>query len=339
MRGYELLYKMELVDPAYLDAAEKSPAPRRRRRVKYGLVAACLCIALLLSYWGAPTPTNAFFINAYAVEIADDGTIELKELTETDLLEQSNFWVGQFDGESFYLNIGLRYNGSNIKSVDFITENGFFAKQYIESVEVIDHVEVGEHITKMSVTEFEIVGDRITLNDETMTDDLLLFWGTRAADRSEVPEHIEMKAIATFYNGQTQEVIIPIDLPSRTNITFGVTVPETEEEIQQADEEIQRSRAMRAYYASLPLEQCELLKESVETVTDVYEVNIGNFTTWITDFDRREFDENGIYREGFMENRGYDGTEIYIPILKRDESGVYTGMIYRVPENLWYPGE
>ena len=339
MRGYELLYKMELVDPAYLDAAEKNPALRRHRWVKYGLVAACLCAALLLSYWGAPTPTNAFLVNAYAVEIADDGTIELKELTETDLLESSNFWVGQFDGENFYLNIGLRYGGSNIKSVDFITEDGFFAKQYIESVEVIDRVEVGEKITKMVVTEFEIVGNRITLNDEMMTDDLLLFWGTQAADRSEVPEHIEMKAIATFNNGQTQEVIIPIDLPSRTNISFGVKVPETEEEIQQADEEIQRSRAMRAYYASLPLEQCELLAESVETVTDVYEVNVGNFTTWITDFDRREFDENGIYREGFMENRGYDGTKIYIPVLKRDESGVYTGMIYRVPENLWYPGE
>ena len=339
MRGYELLYKMELVDPAYLDAAEKSPAPRGRRWLKYGLVAACLCIALLLSYWGAPTPTNAFIVNAYAVEIADDGTIELKELTETDLLEQSNFWVGQFDGENFYLNIGLRYDGSNIKSVDFITEDGFFAKQYIESVEVIDHVEVGEKITKMVVTEFEIVGNRITLNDETMTDDLLLFWGTRAAEKSEVPEHIEMKAIATFNNGQTQEVIIPIDLPSRTNITFGVTVPETEEEIQQADEEIQRSRAMRAYYASLPLEQCELLAESVETVTDVYEVKVGNGTSWITDFDRLEFDENGIYRDGYYEIFGHDGSEVYISVLKRDGNGVYTGMIYRVPENLWYPEE
>ena len=119
MRGNELLNKMELVDPTYLDAAEKSPAFQRYRWVKYGLVAACLCVALLLPYWGEPTPTKAFFVNAYAVEIADDGTIEL---TETDLLEQSNFWVGQFDGENFYLNIGLRYDGRNIKSVDFITE-------------------------------------------------------------------------------------------------------------------------------------------------------------------------------------------------------------------------
>ena len=339
MRGNELLNKMELVDPAYLDAAEKSPAPRGRRWVKYGLVAACLCVAMLLSYWGAPNPTNAFFVNAYAVEIAGDGTIELKELTETDLLEQSNFWVGQFDGENFYLNIGLRYDGSNIKSVDFITEDGFFAKQYIESVEVIDHVEVGEKITKMVVTEFEIVGNRITLNDETMTDDLLLFWGTRAADRSEVPEHIEMKAIATFNNGQTQEVIIPIDLPSRTNISFGVKNPETEEEIRQAEEESRKNKERREYYASLPLEQCELLEESVETVTDVYEVKLGNHTSWITDFDRREFDEDGIYRDGYYEFFGYDGSKVYISVLKRDGNGVYTGMIYRVPENLWYSGE
>ena len=216
MRGYELLDKMELADPAYLDAAEKSPAPRRHHWFKYGFVAACLCVALLLSYWGVLNPTNSFFVNAYAIEIADDGTVELKE---TDLLEQSNIWAGHFDKENFYLSVGLRYDGSNIKSVDFITEDGFFAKQYIGSLSPgngISKMYVGsENKLVMYGEEFEIVGNMVTLNDETMTDDLLLFWGTQATEMNELfDRHIEIKAIATFYNGRTQEVTIPVDLSS-----------------------------------------------------------------------------------------------------------------------------
>lgn len=214
MRGYELLNKIEFIDPVFLEAAEKNPTPRKHRWFKYGLVAACLCAALLLFYyWGVPNPTNAFFVKAYALEVADDGTVALKE---TDLLEHPGVWIGHFDEENFYLSVGLRYDGRNIKSVDFITENGFFAKQYIGSLSLekeISQVYVGpESKLVMYGEEFEIVGDRITLNDETMTDDLLLFWGTQATEMSEVPEQIEIKAIATFYDKRTQEVIIPIDL-------------------------------------------------------------------------------------------------------------------------------
>ena len=52
-----------------------------------------------------------------------------------------------------------------------------------------------------------------------MTDDLLLFWGTQATEMSELLDrHIEIKAIATFYNGRTQEVTIPVDLSSSMGI-------------------------------------------------------------------------------------------------------------------------
>lgn len=47
MRGSELLDKMELVDPAYVEAAGATPpAVKRRGWVKWGAVAACLCVLI-----------------------------------------------------------------------------------------------------------------------------------------------------------------------------------------------------------------------------------------------------------------------------------------------------
>lgn len=213
MRGQELLDKMSLVDPAYVDAADQVPTVKRRGWLKYGAVAAVLCVALVASFFGISNPANAFVVKAYALEITDDGTIGL---SEADLLDQPDVWGGHFDGENFYVSVGLRYEGNNIESVDFITEEGFFAKQYIGDLSV------GENVSTMYVgadsrlvmygKEFEIVGNMVTLNDETMTDDLLLFWGTRATELSEVPKRIEISAVVTFHDGRTQEVAIPIDL-------------------------------------------------------------------------------------------------------------------------------
>lgn len=46
MRGDELLIKMELVDPVYLDAADKNPGAKKRGWLKYGAIAACLCLLI-----------------------------------------------------------------------------------------------------------------------------------------------------------------------------------------------------------------------------------------------------------------------------------------------------
>ena len=327
MRGNELLNKMELVDSAYLKVADKSPSPQKRGRLKYGVVAACLCVALLMSFWRMPTSANAFFVKAYALEPTSDGTIELKE---TDLMEQPDVWGGHFDGENFYVSVGLRYDGNNIKSVDFNTESGFFAKQYISSLVVGENVSpiyVGpENKLVMYGTEFEIVGDMITLDEETMTDDLLLFWGTQATEMSEIPKQIDIKATATFRDGRTQEVMVPFDL-SGVGV-FSSTVSE---------EDRQRHKEELDYYMNLPLDKCELLEETVEAVADVYEVNVGMGTDWITIRDEMEFDNDGIWRGGtrggFNEAGGY---EVYIPVIKRDGENSYTGMIYRVPHNLHY---
>ena len=42
MRGNELLDKMELIDPAYIEAADTAPNKRKSVWAKWGTLAACL---------------------------------------------------------------------------------------------------------------------------------------------------------------------------------------------------------------------------------------------------------------------------------------------------------
>ena len=48
MRGKELLEKMELVDPAYVEAADAAPAAKvkKLKHLRWGVAAACICILL-----------------------------------------------------------------------------------------------------------------------------------------------------------------------------------------------------------------------------------------------------------------------------------------------------
>lgn len=46
MRGNELLDKMELIDPAYMEAADVNPKRRKNAWMKWGTMAACFCLAV-----------------------------------------------------------------------------------------------------------------------------------------------------------------------------------------------------------------------------------------------------------------------------------------------------
>ena len=51
MRGKELLDKMELIEPGYVEAAELAPAKRKRETplwIRFGAIAACICLLLAL---------------------------------------------------------------------------------------------------------------------------------------------------------------------------------------------------------------------------------------------------------------------------------------------------
>ncbi|MDD4565227.1 MAG: hypothetical protein PHE79_07125 [Eubacteriales bacterium] len=293
--------------------------PRFRSAVTLATTAAVVICFLLGNMLLNPHGDNVFFVKAYAMEQQADGSIGLREV---DVVDQPDTWGGYFDGENFYVSVGLKYEGENIKSVDFTAAEGFFAKQYINNLSDEDEEDIlkmyvgADNRLVMAGEDFEIAGDRITFDDETMTDDLLLFWGIEASDMSEVPKKIEISARATFNDDKTQELLVTINL-SGTGIYTGVI----------SEEESQRLEKQHEYYDNFPLEQCEFIPESVKPVTDVYEFEFGGSGARFDIVENEmEFYEDGIFRCGRW---GSDEGWI-ITVIKRDSNGALTGMSYKV---------
>ena len=63
MRGNELLDKMELIDPAYIEAADK----RKSVWAKWGTLAAFLCLVCVLAVPAMAAFSPAFYELLYAV--------------------------------------------------------------------------------------------------------------------------------------------------------------------------------------------------------------------------------------------------------------------------------
>ena len=147
--------------------------PRFRSAVTLATTAAVVICFLLGNMLLNPHGDNVFFVKAYAMEQQADGSIGLREV---DVVDQPDTWGGYFDGENFYVSVGLKYEGENIKSVDFTAAEGFFAKQYINNLSDEDEEDIlkmyvgADNRLVMAGEDFEIAGDRITFDDETMTD-------------------------------------------------------------------------------------------------------------------------------------------------------------------------
>ncbi len=79
MRGNEFLDKMELIDPAYVEAADAKPKKRKTVWVKWGAMAACLCLVVAGTFmmpgvWNMPDTSDP------DVPVPDpDGTIQRDE--------------------------------------------------------------------------------------------------------------------------------------------------------------------------------------------------------------------------------------------------------------------
>ena len=61
MKGNEFLDKMELIDPAYVEAADAKPKRRKIAWVKWGAMAACFCLVVASAFlipgiWNTPVP-------------------------------------------------------------------------------------------------------------------------------------------------------------------------------------------------------------------------------------------------------------------------------------------
>ena len=301
----------------------------RRHWLWQGVAAACVCLGLLGALLALPREHNAFVVKAYALDLEADGTIGLQA---QDIWERPEILGGHFDGENFYVNIGLGYEGEQIDRVTFSTETGFFARQNVAELSLEENVSrmyVGADMQlALCGEEFELVGNRVTVDESALESGTLLFWGMEASGREDLPEQVPITAQAEFRDGTKQKITVTLDIAGP--MVYG---------IQRSPEEIEQSMEIREYYQNIPLESCELVEESVEHVTDVYEVQLPDGdTSWIRNLDKlteSDFDEHGIYRSGFQ---GCLGGCVYLPVIRREADGTFTGMLYRVPEELVYPG-
>jgi len=70
MRGNEFLDKMELIDPAYVEAADTKPKKGKNAWVKWMAMAACLCLAFRLVVPAMAASIPAFYDMLYAISPA-----------------------------------------------------------------------------------------------------------------------------------------------------------------------------------------------------------------------------------------------------------------------------
>ncbi|MCL2409104.1 MAG: hypothetical protein FWC96_05745 [Oscillospiraceae bacterium] len=324
----------------------------------FAATAAVLVLAVLGYTLLTPQSGNSFFVRAYALIEQADGTIGLHEVDVIDrsrVKEQISIWqISEHDDERFFISVGLRHGGKNIESVEFSVDEGFFATQLIsdfnkeafssfnnKTFRVAGSIHTGSH-NPLFCTDFVVVGNTIT--SEQLYDDLLLFWGTYHNGLQNILDYIVIRATATFYNGETETLMVTID-NSRLARALGMSLDELMEY------ERQRSAYLSAYllehhdhYMSIPLEYLELVGEGIShfTYDPVY-----NALYWpgvgLVQKELLEFDENGLARHSFVYSGEPDSNEsmwtgviwgVSAVVIERDANGELTGRLYRVPDEL-----
>ena len=126
MRGTELLDKMELIDPAYVEAAEGKPRKRKNVWIRWGAMAACLCLVVgtvamithisrnqndpQLGEIVLSDKTTAKVSYGYNSEFAMSTKGDLVYLTEEEMFSHENKYV--FRGKvSGLTNVTIDFNG------------------------------------------------------------------------------------------------------------------------------------------------------------------------------------------------------------------------------------
>ncbi|MCL1873174.1 MAG: hypothetical protein FWF85_03555 [Clostridiales bacterium] len=202
---------------------QQKKGPLFKAAISLAVAAALVCLVIFGSMLLTPQPDNEFSLKAYAMELQADGSIELHE---ADFLDRSQYWhfCSDREDENFFISMQLRCEGENIKSVEFTTEDGFFAKQYVKMENgkivyedvYIHYIGKNGNVIARYGDDFENVGNKLVLDKNTVTDDLLLFWGQKITDPTIPPKPLQeamtIQVLATFNNGKTQEDELIIDL-------------------------------------------------------------------------------------------------------------------------------
>lgn len=328
MKREEISEAVSNLDPRFVLEAETYFWKKRwivkffRRGVT---VAAMVCLAALLHTLIPQQPAGIFTVKAYALDLDDSGAVVLRE---EDLLEKSDYWGGYCDGENYYVNMGFRYEGENIERVTFTAEEGFFAQQRVTPnmpQEKISAIYAGpENELIVFGEEFTACGSSVTLEGGEMEEGLLLFWGIQALSTDDIPKNPHITAEAVFRDGSTQTIAVRLNL-SGMGVFGGKT---------QVDPKDGRPMAYHQsrYYKNLPLEDCELVNQ--QTVTDVYEYTVDDYSLTIQVPERESFDENRLYRVRRFRISG----AFYLPVF-RIEKDECVARLYKVPKELEYSPE
>ena len=106
MKGNEFLDKMELIDPAYVEAADRKPARRKNAWIKWVAAAACLCllggILVITSHSGSdpqiddfvlPDKTTAKITLGCDADAVTSNKNELVGLTEEEMFSYRKMYV------------------------------------------------------------------------------------------------------------------------------------------------------------------------------------------------------------------------------------------------------
>ena len=354
VNAFDTIQPDEDVKNRVFEKALKKPRRKRpvhRAAISFAAAAAVICLMVLGSIVLSSRDNSMFAIKAYAMEVREDGSIQLREVDIVDAQpEYAGFYMDE-ETNTVYVSVGLRCEGENIESVEFSTNNGFFAKQYIGKLSEISTVGVptaymGNQMV-LSGTDFDNSGNTMTLDKDAMGN-YLLFWGlenTEALQFPDISQKIFVHAIATFINGKTEERDVTIDM-SKTQIA-GIINPNAKETARMREE----SETYQELLRDIPLNQCEVVAGSVKTLTygDTYEYSFGDDLTSGTAYfpiteesidaavDEGMFDENGIFRIGsnLYETRYENqGSSRYIAVIERNGDGTFTGMVYEVSEQL-----
>ena len=325
MRREEISEALSGIDSQYvLEAETYSWKKRRRTRLWRGgaAAAALLCLVILAQALLPRQVGGIFTVKAYALDLDENGTVVLRE---EDLLEKSDYWGGYCDGENYYINLGFRYEGESIENVTFSAGEGFFAWQRISpgmSEEDVSAIYAGpENQLLVFGEDFEVCGNSVTLEGTEMEEGLLLFWGVEALSPDDIPKNPRITAEATFQDGSTQIVDIHLNL-SGASVFGGDMQTDDRDGMPVAYHQSQ-------YYKKLSLEACELVDE--QTVTDLYECTVNDYTLSIQVPEREAFDEDGQYR---VRRQRISGA-FYLPVFQL-EGDACVARLYRVPEELEY---
>lgn len=143
MRGSELLDKMELMDPKYVEAAEEKPMRGKNRWLKWGAVAACLAIPVLAGILGSRTKDDSSrvlpggIVRQYKnISLTKDEAAIVWPWEYKTVSEQYTTLI--LDGEEFYSGraVDASYLGDSLGSYDVTGVDSYTDQEYRMTAEV-----------------------------------------------------------------------------------------------------------------------------------------------------------------------------------------------------------